>query len=51
MEKWIRTILIALVIMFAIYMLYTRPESAAGFVKTIFGIFESIGRFFESLAK
>lgn len=50
MGNWVKTILVALVIMFAIFYLYTRPESAAAFVKGIFGIFDSIGRFFESLA-
>ena len=49
MGKWTRSIVWALVIMFVIYYLYTRPEAAADFVKTIFGIFDSIGRFFSSL--
>ncbi|MBB1500746.1 hypothetical protein H5397_04745 [Propioniciclava sp. MC1683] len=51
MGKWIRTILLALLVMFAIFYLYTRPEAAAEFVKFIFGIFDSIGRFFDSLAR
>ncbi len=51
MGKWIRTILIFLVVAFAIYYLYTQPEAAATFVKTIFGIFDSLGRFFSSLAQ
>ena len=51
MEKWIRIILIALLVMFAVYYLYTRPEAAADFVKMVLGIFDSLGRFFEHLAK
>lgn len=50
MSKWIRSVLTFLVVAFAIYYLYTRPEAAAGFVKTVFGIFDSLGRFFASLA-
>lgn len=50
MGKWTRTIVWALIVMFAIFYLYTRPEAAADFVKSIFGIFDSIGRFFASLA-
>ncbi len=30
MGKWIKTILLALVVVFAIFYLYTRPEAAAG---------------------
>lgn len=51
MGKWIRTVLLALLVMFAIFYLYTRPESAAEFVKIIVGTFDSIGRFFDSLAR
>ncbi len=51
MGKWIKTILLALILMFAIFYLYTRPEAAAEFVRFIFGIFDSIGRFFDSLAR
>lgn len=51
MGKWTRTIVLALVIMFAIYYLYTRPEAAAEFVKMVLGIFDSIGRFFSQLAQ
>lgn len=51
MSKWIRTILTTLLAMFIIYYLYTRPEAAAEFVKTVFGIFDSIGRFFEQLVR
>lgn len=51
MNKWIKTILLALVVAFAIYYLYHKPESAAQFVKTIFGIFDKLGRFFNELAR
>ena len=51
MGKWIRTILLALLVMFAIFYLYTRPEAAAEFVKAIFGIFDAIGRFFNELLR
>jgi prolipoprotein diacylglyceryltransferase len=49
MGKWFKTVVWTLVLAFAIYYLYTRPEAAADFVKSIFGIFDSIGRFFNSL--
>lgn len=51
MGKWIKSVLIFLVVAFAIYYLYTQPEAAAAFVKTIFGIFDSLGRFFSTLAR
>ncbi|QIK73338.1 hypothetical protein G7070_15045 [Propioniciclava coleopterorum] len=51
MGKWIKTIVLALIVMFAIFYLYTRPEAAADFIKFIFGIFDSIGRFFDSLVR
>ncbi|MDO5534017.1 MAG: hypothetical protein Q4F65_05140 [Propionibacteriaceae bacterium] len=51
MGKWIRTVLLALLLMFAIFYLYTRPEAAADFVKFVFGIFDSIRRFFDTLAR
>ncbi len=51
MGKWIKTIVLALVVMFAIFYLYTRPEAAAEFVHFVFGIFDSIGRFFDTLAR
>ena len=51
MGKWIKTILLALIAMFAIFYLYTRPEAAADFVKFVFGIFDAIGRFFDTLAR
>lgn len=51
MGKWIKTIVLALIVMFAIFYLYTRPEAAAEFVRSLFHIFDSIGRFFDSLAR
>ena len=49
MVKWMKTVLLALLVLFALYYLYTRPEAAADFVKGVFGIFDAIGRFFDSL--
>ena len=51
MGKWIKTVVVFLLVMFAIFYLYARPEAAAEFVKAIFGIFDSIGRFFDSLVR
>lgn len=51
MGKWFKTILLSLLVMFAIYYLYTSPEAAADFVKGVFGIFDSLGRFFSSLVR
>ena len=50
MSKITKTIVSALIVMFLIFYLYTRPEAAADVVKTVFGIFDSIGRFFSRLA-
>lgn len=51
MGRIIKNAFWALVIAFVIFYLYTRPESAAALVKTVFGVFDSIGRFFTELAK
>ncbi|MDN5572181.1 MAG: hypothetical protein L0G22_13170 [Propionibacteriaceae bacterium] len=51
MSKLIRNIVTALLVMFLIFYLYTRPEAAADFVKTVFGVFDSIGRFFSELVR
>lgn len=51
MGKWMKTILTFLLVAFALYYLYTRPEAAADFVKGVFGIFDSLGRFFNSLVR
>ena len=42
MSKITKTIVSALIVMFLIFYLYTRPEAAAEFVKAIFGIFTSL---------
>ncbi len=51
MNKWIKTGVLALVVAFAIFYLYTRPEAAAHVVKAALGIVDSIGRFFGTLAQ
>lgn len=50
MIGWVKKILIVLVAAFVVFYLFTRPEAAAEAVKTFFGAFESIARFFTSLA-
>lgn len=50
MKDWIKKVLLVLVVAFALFYLFTRPEDAAHAVKTFFGAFRSIGRFFSSLA-
>lgn len=49
MNKFVKTALWALGVAFVIFYLYTRPEAAAEFVKMVFGIVDSIGRFFKTL--
>lgn len=51
MSKWIKTILTVLVVGFCLYYLFSRPEAAASAVKTFFGAFDSIGRFFVELSR
>lgn len=51
MGKWIKTILLVLVVAFALFYLFTRPEAAAEAVKTFFNAFDAVGRFFTQLAK
>jgi hypothetical protein len=52
--KWVRRIALALVVLFALFYLVTRPEDAAnavqGAVDAVFGGAEAVGRFFSSLA-
>ena len=48
--SWIKKILLVLVVAFVLFYLFTRPEAAAQAVMTFFGAFESIGRFFTTLA-
>lgn len=49
MVNWIKKILIVLVAAFVLFYIFTRPEAAAEAVRTFFGAFEAIGRFFEEL--
>ena len=51
MSKWVKTILWVLVIGFCLFYLFSRPEDAASAVKSFFGAFVSIGRFFAALAR
>lgn len=50
MGKLLKNVLLALLIAFLLFYLVTRPEAAAGIVKSVFGAFDSVGRFFTSLA-
>lgn len=45
----LKKILIVLIAAFVLFYLFTRPEDAAEAVRTFFGAFEAIGRFFSSL--
>lgn len=49
MSKITKSMIGVIVIAFLIFYLYTRPEAAAEFVKTVFGIVDSVGRFFNRL--
>jgi len=51
MGKLVKNALWALLVAFIIFYLVTRPEAAADIVKSVFGAFDSIGRFFTQLAK
>jgi hypothetical protein len=52
--KWVKRILVALVLLFALFYMITRPEDAANAVQNVFaavwGGVEAVGRFFTSLA-
>jgi hypothetical protein len=52
--KWVKKVLLALVVIFALFYLFTRPEAAAGAVRTAVGAvgngFDSIVTFFTALA-
>lgn len=50
MGKLVKNTLWALLVAFLIFYLITRPEAAAGIVKNVFTVFDSIGRFFTRLA-
>ncbi|MBI4901648.1 MAG: hypothetical protein HY829_14405 [Actinobacteria bacterium] len=47
---WIRKAIWLLVAAFVLFYLFTRPEHAAGAVKTFVGAFDAIIRFFTALA-
>ncbi|HSN42704.1 MAG TPA: hypothetical protein VLR88_01450 [Propionibacteriaceae bacterium] len=51
MIKSLKTVVWTLIVAFALFYLYTRPEAAAEFVKGLFGFVDSVGRFFTSLAQ
>lgn len=52
--KWVKRILVGLVVVFALFYMITRPEDAAGAVQgavaAVWGGVEAVGRFFTSLA-
>ncbi len=52
--KWVKVIGLALVVIFALFYMITRPEDAANAVQGAFGAVwtasEAVGRFFTSLA-
>ncbi|WP_350347942.1 hypothetical protein ABIQ69_15065 [Agromyces sp. G08B096] len=52
--KWVKRIVVALVVVFALFYLVTRPEDAASAVQAavgaVWGAISSIGVFFSSLA-
>lgn len=51
MDKWVRRILVVLVVGFLLFFLFTRPESAADIVKGVVGAFDSVFRFFAQLVR
>ena len=51
MSKWIKTIVLVLIVGFCLFYLYTRPAEAASAVKGVFGMFDALGKFFTELAK
>ena len=50
MVGWIKKVLLVLGIAFVVFYRFTRPEAAAEAIRTFFGAFESIARFFSRLA-
>ena len=52
--KWLKGIAVALVVIFALFYMISRPEDAANVVQGAFGAVvsatEAVGRFFSSLA-
>ncbi len=51
MSKYIRNIILVLVVGFLLFYLFTNPQGAADAVRTVIGWGESIIQFFASLAK
>ncbi|WP_179229068.1 hypothetical protein [Parenemella sanctibonifatiensis] len=49
MVSWVKRVLLVLVVAFALFFLFTRPEDAANAVRTFFGAFESLATFFNEL--
>ena len=49
MVGWVKKILLVLLVTFALFYLFTRPEAAAEAVRTFFAAFEAIGTFFSEL--
>jgi hypothetical protein len=47
---WVKKAVWLLVAAFILFYLFTKPEQAAAVVKTFFGAFDSIVRFFRALA-
>ncbi|WP_198671762.1 hypothetical protein [Desertihabitans aurantiacus] len=48
--SWVKKIVLVLVVAFALFYLFTRPEDAASAVRAFIGAFGSIATFFEQLA-
>lgn len=51
MGKLVKKAIAVLIIAFVVFYLYTKPEAAADFLKFVFGIFDSVGRFFTRLVR
>lgn len=49
MGRFVKTALIWIAVAFLIYYIYTRPEAAAQFVRTILGSFDRLIRFFHAI--
>lgn len=48
--SWVKKIVVILVVAFALFYLFTRPEEAAAAVRGFVGAFGSIATFFDELA-
>lgn len=49
MPGWLKKAIWLVIVAFILFYVFTRPEAAAGAVRTFIGSFESVVRFFESL--